>query len=87
MPDLIEKEKVEPFKLTKEHKAFLKNYKRINEVSAMIQKGLRIEFGKLQSLQQLANDVEGKRKELLLKKPEQGIREAADEGMFQGGSR
>ena len=36
MPDLIPKEPVETFKLTDEHKAFYKNFKRVNDVSRMI---------------------------------------------------
>ena len=37
MPDLIEREQVEPFKLTKEHRDFMKSFKKVNEVSDMIQ--------------------------------------------------
>ena len=83
MPDLIEKERVEPFKLTKEHRAFFKNFKRVNEVSAMIQKGLRIQFGKLEAMKQIAQEVEGQKKELLLRAPNQSVYDSADEGMVK----
>ena len=83
MPDLIEREKVEPFKLTKEHKAFFKNFKRVNEVSAMIQQGLRVQFGKLEAMKQIAQEVEGQKKELLLTAPDQSVYDSADEGMFK----
>lgn len=83
MPDLIEKEAVEPFKLTKEHKAFAKNFKRVNEVSAMIQQGLRIQFGKLEAMKQIAQEVEGQRKQLLLQAPNQSVYDSADEGMVR----
>lgn len=83
MPDLIEREPVEPFKLTKEHKAFMKSFKRVNEVSAMIQQGLRIQFGKLEAMQQIAQEVEGQKKELLLQAPNQSVYDSADEGMVK----
>jgi len=81
MPDLIAKEKVESFKLTKEHKAFAKTFKRVNEVSAMVQQGLKIQFGKLEALKQIAQEVEGQKKELLLQAPNQSVYDSADEGM------
>lgn len=83
MPDLIEREKVEPFMLTKEHKAFMKSFKKVNEVTAMIQQGLRIQFGKLEAMQQIAQEVEGQRKELLLQAPDQSVYDSADEGMVK----
>ncbi len=81
MPNLIAKEPVEGFKLTKEHKAFYKNYQRINEVSQMIKKGLRFQLGKTEALQQIAQEIEGKKKQLLLKAPDQSVLEVEDEGM------
>jgi len=83
MPNLIEKETVEPFKLTKEHKAFFKNFKRVNEVGAMIQQGLRIQFGKLEAMQQIAQEVEGQKRELMLRAPDQSVYDSADEGMVK----
>jgi len=85
MPDLIERKKVEPYMLTKEHKAFMKSFKRVNEVSAMIQKGLRIQFGKLEAMQQIAQDIEGQKKQLLLQAPNQSVYDSADEGMVKTG--
>jgi len=83
VPDLIDKEPVERFKLTKEHRAFFRNFKQVNEVSAMIQKGLRIQFGKLQAMKQIAQEVEGQKKELLLRAPNQSVYDSADEGMVK----
>lgn len=81
MPELKKKKNVEGFRLTKEHKAFFKNYKKVAEVQAMIAKGLKFEMGKLQALKQMAQEVEGKRKELMLNAPEQSVLDVEDEGM------
>jgi len=83
MPDLIAREPVEGFKLTKEQKAFYKVYQQINKVSEMINKGLSFQTSKLQALQGIAQDLEGKRKELLLRAPEQSTLDVSDEGMIK----
>lgn len=83
MPNLIAKEPVEGFKLTKEHRAFYKNYKRINEVHEMIKKGLKFQLGKVEALQQIAQEMEGKKKELLLRAPDQSVLDVEDEGMIE----
>lgn len=86
MPDLIAKEPVEGFKLTREHKAFYKNYQRINEVHEMIRKGLRFQLGKVEALQQIAKDMEGQKKALLLRAPDQSVLDVEDEGMVEAAS-
>lgn len=83
MPDLIAKEPVEDFKLTPEHKAFYKNYKRISEVSKMIQQGLQFQFGKVEALRSIAQEIEGQKKQLLLKAPDQSVLDIEDEGMVE----
>ena len=83
MPDLIAKEPVEDFKLTPEHKAFYKNYKRITEVSKMIQQGLQFQFGKVEALRAIAQEIEGQKKQLLLKAPDQSVLDVEDEGMVE----
>jgi len=83
MPELKAKEPVEDFKLTAEHKAFYKNYKRINEVSKMISEGLRFQLGKVEALQQIAQEIDGQKKELLLKAPDQSVLDVEDEGMVK----
>lgn len=89
MPELIAREPVEEFKLTNEQRAFYKTYQKIAQVQEMIDKGLRFQAGKLQALQTIAQDMEGKRKELLLRAPEQSTLDVEDEGMVEqrrGGS-
>ena len=83
MPDLIPKEPVENFKLTKEHKAFYRNFKRVNEVSEMIQNGLRFQLGKVETLQGIAQEVEGQKRQLLLNAPDQSVLDIEDEGLVQ----
>lgn len=83
MPNLRPKEPVEGWKLTKEQKAFYKAYQRINKVSDMIKRGLRFQAGKLQAMQQAAQQVEGKKLELMQLAPEQSVLEVEDEGLIQ----
>lgn len=83
MPDLIPKEPVEGFKLTDEHKAFYKNFKRVNDVSKMIQQGLRFQLGKVETLKQIAGDVENQKRQLLLNAPDQSVLGIEDEGMVR----
>ena len=83
MPELMPKEPVEDFKLTDEHRAFYENYKRIDEVTKMIQEGLRFQLGKVESLQQIAQEVEGQKRQLLLKAPDQSVLDVEDEGMVK----
>lgn len=83
MPDLIPKEPVEPYKLTDEHKAFYKNFKRVNDVSKMIQQGLKFQLGKVETLKQIAGDVENQKRQLLLNAPDQSVLGIEDEGMVR----
>jgi len=83
MPNMRAKEPVEGYKLTREQKAFYKTYKRISQVQTMINKGLQAQASKLQNLQQIAQDIEGKRRELMLRAPDQSVLEVEDEGMIQ----
>lgn len=83
MPNLKAKEPVEDWKLTEEQKAFYQTYQRIVRTQEMINKGLSFQQNKLQALQGIAQDMEGKRKELMLKAPEQSVLDVEDEGMVQ----
>lgn len=83
MPDLIAREPVEDYKVTKEHKAFLKNVQRINAVKNMIDRGLMSKMQELKALQTFSQDLAGKRKELMLRAPEQSVLDVEDEGMIE----
>lgn len=83
MPDLIPKEPVEKFMLTDEHKAFYKNFKKVNDVSRMINEGLKFQMGKVETLKQIAGEIEGKKRQLLLNAPDQSVLDIEDEGMVR----
>jgi hypothetical protein len=77
----VEQQKVEGFKLTPEHRAFQKVYGKYVATQQIIKRGLVIQMQKLQSLQKLAQEVEGKKRELLLRAPSQSVYDSTDEGM------
>lgn len=77
----LDKEPVEGFKITPEHKAFHRVFQKFNATQQLIKRGLVATVQKLQGLQQLAKEVEGKKRELLLRAPNQSVYEAEDEGM------
>jgi len=83
MPNLLEKTPVEDFKLTKEQRAFYKVFKKVNAISAMLNKGVKMQMGKLAGMQAMAQEIEGKKRELLLKAPDQSTLDSADEGMVE----
>jgi len=83
MPNLLEKTPVEDFKLTKEQRAFYKVFKKVNAISTMLNKGVKMQMGKLAAMQTMAQEIEGKKKELLLKAPDQSTLDSADEGMIE----
>jgi len=83
MPNLRPKEPVETWKLTKEQKAFMAAFKRINQVSEMIKKGLQFQVSKLQAMQQAAQQIEGKKMELMQMAPQQSTLEVEDEGLIE----
>lgn len=87
MPDRLPNEKVEGYKLTKEQLAFQKVFGRINAVSTMMQKGIAVKQSQLQQMMQAAQEIEGKKKELLLHAPDQPTFDASDEGLMQVGGR
>ncbi len=74
---------VEEFKLTDEYKAWAANFKRVNEVTKMIEEGLRISFDETKELKRLFEEVSGKRAELLKLAPAQPVNEI--EGQEQEG--
>lgn len=67
--------KVEAFKLTDDYRAWAKNFKRVNEVSKMIEEGLRISFGETENLKRLFDEISGKKQELLKLAPAQPVNE------------
>ncbi len=73
MPD--DKGKVEGFKLTKEQISWSKDYGKLAKVSKMIQNGLRIEYGKLQTLQKLLEQSQGVKAKMLKGAPVNPINE------------
>lgn len=83
MPNLKPREPVEGWKLTKEQKAFYKAFQKINKISDMIKKGLQFQAGKLQAMQQAAQQIEGKKMELMQMAPQQSMLEVEDEGLIQ----
>lgn len=89
MPIAKEKEPVEGFKLTEEMKAFYKTYRKVTQMQGVLKKGIAMQMTKLQSMQEMSEQIEGKRKELMLKAPTQSAFESADEGMIEeaGGMR
>ena len=83
MPELIEREPVEDYRLTKEQRAFFKSTEKINKIQKMVREGLSFQVGKLQNLQQIAQVIEGQKKELLLRAPDQSVLDVEDEGMTE----
>lgn len=83
MPNRPEKMPVEDFKLTKEQKAFYKVFSKFNVVQKMLGKGIQVQQGKLEAMRAMAEDVEGKKKQLLLNAPDQSTLDSADEGMVE----
>lgn len=84
MPNLKVKDPVEDYRLTKEQKAFYKTFKKVNQIEKMVKQGLSFQMGKLQTLQQIAQQVAGQKKELMLKAPDQSVLDVEDEGMMEG---
>ncbi len=74
---------VEGFKLTKEQRAWYGHYKKLHKVTEMIKKGLRIEFGKVQALQQLLDQSQGVKSEMMKGAPTNPINEIEGQGGMQ----
>lgn len=85
MPDRVANTPVEGYKLTKEQLAFQKVYGKLTKISQMMQKGMRMKQSELQEMMGAAQELEGKRKELLLMAPDQPTFESADEGLMKVG--
>lgn len=83
MPDLVAKQPVEEYKLTKEQKAFYQAFQKMTKIQTMVKKGLQFQVKKLQGLQEIAQDIEGKKKELMLRAPQQSVLDVEDEGMIR----
>lgn len=83
MPNLIAKEPVEGYKLTEEQRTFYQTFQKMTKIQAMVKKGLQFQMKKLQGLQEIAQDIEGKKKELMLRAPQQSVLDVEDEGMIQ----
>ena len=82
MPNLIARQPVEGYRLTGEQKAFYKNFKRVNQALKTVKMGLRFQAEKLRGLGAIAQQIEGQKKELLLRAPDQSVLDAEDEGMI-----
>ena len=74
---------VEGFKLTKEQKSWYGDYKQIHKVTEMIRKGLRVEYGKIQALQQLLEQSQGVKAEMIKGAPTNPINEIEGQGGMQ----
>ena len=72
MPD---KEKVETFRLTPEMKNWAKNYRQIDQVTKMIEQGLRIQFSELENTRRMFEQAQGKKAEMLKLAPKEQTRE------------
>lgn len=83
MPNLVAKEPVEDYKLTREQRAFFQAYQQMTKIQTMVKKGLQFQAKKLQGLQEIAQDIEGKKKELMLRAPQQSVLDVEDDGMIQ----
>lgn len=83
MPNLRAREPVEGYKLTQEQRAFFQAFRKISQTQTMLKKGLLYQTAKLKALQQMAEAIEGKKKELMLKAPGQSFLDVEDEGMIQ----
>lgn len=66
---------VEGFKLTKEQKTWYGQYKQLHKVTEMIKKGLRVEYGKMQRLQQMFEQAQGTKAQMLKGAPTNQINE------------
>jgi len=86
MPNLRAKEPVEGYKLTQEQKAFFQAFRKVSQMQTMLKKGLMYQMTKLKAMQKMAEEIEGKKKELMLQAPEQGFLDVEDEGMVQSQS-
>ena len=56
---------VEGFRLTKEQKAWYKDYKKLHKVSEMLKNGLRIEYGKMENLKKLFEQAQGVKAQMM----------------------
>jgi len=83
MPQLVEREPIEDYRLTKEEKAFYRNVKKINQIQERLAKGLQFQTGKLQALHQIAQTLEGQKQQLLLRAPNQSVLDVEDAGMVE----
>ncbi len=69
------KDAVEEFRLTKEQKAWYKDYKKLHKVTEMLKQGLKIEYGKLQELQKLFDQSQDVKAKMLKGAPAEPINE------------
>jgi hypothetical protein len=86
MPNLKERTPVEGWKLTNEQKVFHKTFQKVNAIQRVIEKGVMAQQSKLQAMTGMLKELLGKKKELLLRAPDQSTFEAADEGMINTSS-
>ena len=71
---------VEGFRLTKEQKNWYGDYKKLHKVTEMIKKGLRVEYGKIQALQQLLDQSQEVKAEMMKGAPTNPINEIEGQG-------
>jgi hypothetical protein len=72
MPD---KEKVEQFRLTPEMQKWARQFKRIDDVSRIIEQGLRIQLGELEESRRMFDAAQGEKMKMLRGAPADQTRE------------
>jgi len=61
--------KVENYKITKEMKDFSKNFKKVQQLSAILQQGLQIQLGEADQTRKMLHETNAIREQLLLQAP------------------
>ena len=72
---MAEEEKVEKFKLSGSQLAWVKEFKRVNQVSEQLAEGIQIRFGEMEQMQKAHAEVSGRKAELLKMAPLKDLEE------------